>query len=125
MTVNWEEPETDGGSPITGYWLERKETTSKRWNRVTRDPIRPMPLGVSHNVTGLIEGSQYIFRVTAINAAGCGLPSLPSDPMFAREAIGTKSAKFHKHFKIEVIDVIFTLCVCDFLVCSSTFTTDT
>lgn len=91
MTVNWEEPDTDGGTPITGYWLERKETTSKRWNRVTRDPVRPMPLGVSHKVEGLIEGSQYLFRVTAINAAGCGPPSEPSDPTFAREPIGRKT----------------------------------
>lgn len=90
MTVNWEEPDSDGGSPITGYWLERKETTSKRWNRVTRDPIRPMPLGVSHTVSGLIEGSQYLFRVTAINVAGCGPPSEPSDPTFARDPIGRK-----------------------------------
>ncbi|KAJ8352204.1 hypothetical protein SKAU_G00236800 [Synaphobranchus kaupii] len=85
MTVNWEEPEDDGGTPIIGYWLERKETTAKRWNRVTRDPIRVMPLGVSYNVDGLIEGSQYQFRVTAINAAGCGPPSDPSDPVFARD----------------------------------------
>ncbi|MCJ8732919.1 hypothetical protein PDJAM_G00216430, partial [Pangasius djambal] len=91
MTVNWEEPDTDGGSPITGYWLERKETTTKRWNRVTRDPIRPMPFGVSYKVTGLIEGSQYLFRVTAINAAGCGPPSLPSDPTFARDPIAPPS----------------------------------
>lgn len=88
MTVNWEEPDTDGGSPITGYWLERKETSSKRWNRVTRDPIRPMPFGVSYKVTELIEGCQYLFRVTAINAAGCGPPSLPSDPTIARDPIG-------------------------------------
>lgn len=87
MMVNWEEPEDDGGSPVTGYWLERKETTSKRWNRVTRDPIRAMAFGVSHNVTGLIEGSQYLFRVTAINAAGCGPPSACTDPIFARDPI--------------------------------------
>lgn len=88
MTVNWEEPESDGGSPITGYWLERKETTSKRWVRVTRDPIKPMPLGVSHTVTDLIEGSEYLFRVTAINVAGMGPPSAPTDPTFARDPIG-------------------------------------
>lgn len=102
MTVNWEEPDTDGGSPITGYWLERKETTSKRWNRVTRDPVRPMPFGVSHKVTGLIEGCQYLFRVTAINAAGCGLPSLPSDLTVAREPIG-KHLDFHVNVSIEQI----------------------
>lgn len=88
MIVNWEEPEYDGGSMVTGYWLERKETTSKRWTRVNRDPIRIMPLGVSHTVTGLIEGSVYQFRVIAINAAGCGLPSVPSDPVCARDPTG-------------------------------------
>lgn len=87
MTVNWEEPEDDGGTPITGYWLERKETTGKRWTRVTRDPIRPMGLGESFVVNGLIEGSQYLFRVSAINAAGPGLASPPTDPIFARDPI--------------------------------------
>ncbi|KAJ8416941.1 hypothetical protein AAFF_G00328190 [Aldrovandia affinis] len=87
MIVSWDEPEYDGGSMVTGYWLERKETTSKRWTRVNRDPIRIAPLGVSYDVTGLIEGSQYQFRVIAINAAGCGLPSLPSDPVTARDPI--------------------------------------
>lgn len=88
MTVEWEEPEYDGGSPVTGYWLEKKETTSKRWIKVNRDPIRIRPLGVSHVVTGLLEGATYQFRVTAINAAGCGLPSLPSDPAVSRDPIG-------------------------------------
>lgn len=91
MTVNWEEPEDDGGSPISGFWLERKETTGKRWTRVTRDPIRPMGMGESFVVSGLIEGSQYQFRVTAINAAGPGLTSPPTDPVFAREAISKTS----------------------------------
>lgn len=88
MTVEWEEPEYDGGSPVTGYWLEKKETTSKRWTKVNRDPIRIRPLSVSHVVTGLLEGATYQFRVIAINAAGCGLPSLPSDPVVSRDPIG-------------------------------------
>lgn len=88
MTVEWDEPEYDGGSPVTGYWLERKETTAKRWTKVTRDPIRIRPLGVSHVVTGLQEGATYQFRVSAINAAGVGPPSLPSDPAVSRDPIG-------------------------------------
>lgn len=87
MTINWEEPEEDGGTPITGYWLERKETTGKRWTRVTRDPIRPMGLGESFVVSGLIEGSEYLFRVTAINAAGPGPASPSTDPVFARDPV--------------------------------------
>lgn len=88
MTVNWDEPEYDGGSPVTGYWLERKETTGKRWTRVNREPIRIRTLGVSHIVTGLLEGAIYQFRVIAINAAGCGPPSVPSDPVPCRDPIG-------------------------------------
>ena len=91
MTVNWEEPEYDGGSPVTGYWLEMKDTTTKRWKRVNRDPIKAMTLGVSYKVTGLIEGSYYQFRVYAINAAGVGPASLPSDPTTARDPIGKPS----------------------------------
>lgn len=87
MTVNWDEPKYDGGSSITGYIIEKKETTSKRWTRVTRDPIRALPLGNNWDITGLLEGAMYQFRVIAVNAAGCGLPSMPSDPVLCRDPI--------------------------------------
>lgn len=87
MTVNWDEPKYDGGSPITGYFVEKKETTSKRWTRVSREPIRALPLGNNWDVTGLLEGALYQFRVIAVNAAGCGLPSMPSDPILCRDPI--------------------------------------
>lgn len=95
MTVNWEEPKYDGGSPITGYFIEKKETTSKRWSRVNRDPIRALPLGNNWDVTGLLEGAMYQFRVIAANAAGCGLPSMPSDPVLCRDPI-SKNCTFFK-----------------------------
>lgn len=87
MTVNWDEPKYDGGSPITGYIIEKKDTTAKRWSRVTREPIRALPLGNNWYVTGLLESAMYQFRVIAINAAGCGLPSVPSDPVLCRDPI--------------------------------------
>lgn len=90
MTVNWDEPKYDGGSSITGYFVERKETTSKRWARVTREPIRALPLGNNWDVTGLQQGALYQFRVIAVNAAGCGLPSIPSDPILCRDPISKK-----------------------------------
>ncbi|TNN69535.1 Titin [Liparis tanakae] len=91
MTVSWEEPEDDGGTPITGFWLERKETAGKRWTRVSRDPIRPTGMAESFVVSGLIEGSHYMFRVCAINAAGPGPTSPPTDPVFARDPISPPS----------------------------------
>lgn len=87
MTVNWDEPKYDGGSSVTGYIVEKKETTGKRWTRVTRDPIRALPLGNNWDVTGLLENSLYQFRLIAVNAAGCGLPSMPSDPVLCRDPI--------------------------------------
>jgi len=87
MTVNWDEPKYDGGSSITGYFVEKKETTAKRWVRVTRDPIRALPLGNNWDVAGLQKGAMYQFRVIAMNAAGCGLPSVPSDPVLCRDPI--------------------------------------
>lgn len=92
MTVNWDEPKYDGGSSITGYFIEKKETTSKRWTRVSREPIRALPLGNNWDVSGLLEGAIYQFRVIAMNAAGCGLPSVPSDPVLCRDPI-SKSAQ--------------------------------
>lgn len=93
MTVNWDEPKYDGGSSITGYIIEKKETTSKRWTRVTRDPVRALPLGNNWDVTGLLDGAMYQFRVSAVNAAGCGLPSVPSDPILCRDPI-SKNERF-------------------------------
>lgn len=93
MTVNWDEPQYDGGSPITGYFIEKKETTSKRWTRVNRDPIRALPLGNNWDVTGLLEGAVYQFRVSAVNAAGPGLPSVPSDPVLCRDPISKEALK--------------------------------
>uniref|UniRef100_A0A4W5NRA0 Fibronectin type-III domain-containing protein n=1 Tax=Hucho hucho TaxID=62062 RepID=A0A4W5NRA0_9TELE len=87
MVIIWDEPKYDGGSPVSGYWLERKETTAKRWTKVNRTPIRVMPLGQEYEITGLQEGAIYQFRVTAINAAGMGLPSVPSDPVLSRDPI--------------------------------------
>jgi len=35
FTLKWESPENDGGSPITDYIIEMKETSKKTWQRVS------------------------------------------------------------------------------------------
>lgn len=35
MLVTWDEP-NDNGSPILGYWIERREINSSHWGRVNR-----------------------------------------------------------------------------------------
>ena len=82
MLVSWEEP-NDMGSPILGYWVERREINSTHWTRVNRVILEDTEL----NVEGLLEGLTYIFRVAAENQAGPGKFSIPSDPMTCQDPI--------------------------------------
>ncbi len=40
LTLTWYEPDEDGGSPITGYWVERYEPDHDRWIRCNKLPIK-------------------------------------------------------------------------------------
>lgn len=66
-TIEWLKPESDGGSPLTHYLVERRERKSARWVKVNRDGAH---LDTTLKVSGLTEGNIYQFRVTAINKAG-------------------------------------------------------
>uniref|UniRef100_A0A669C266 Titin n=1 Tax=Oreochromis niloticus TaxID=8128 RepID=A0A669C266_ORENI len=82
VTVSWSLPDYDGGSPISGYVVERREMTGK-WIRVNKTPV----LDLRYRVSGLFEGNTYEFRVFAENIAGISEPSLTSDPIKATRAI--------------------------------------
>lgn len=71
MSLTWCKPTSDGGSPIIGYVIERREKTSMRWIRVNRDPV----VECTSVATKLRKGCEYDFRVYAENAAGLSPPS--------------------------------------------------
>lgn len=82
VALSWHEPK-DNGSPILGYWIERREVNSKYWTRVNRNLLSALAL----KVEGLMEGLVYVFRVCAENLAGPGEFSVPTDPVVAMDPI--------------------------------------
>lgn len=79
ITLTWQKPRDDGGSPITGYVLEKRNKGKERWIAACQTTISDQ----TFRVTGLKENHEYEFRVAAVNAAGQGPFSSCSDGIFA------------------------------------------
>lgn len=84
MVVEWGKPGVDGGSAVTGYYLERRDKKSLRWIRVYKEPVTDTKQTVYH----LTEGNEYQYRVCAINKAGEGPFSDASDYYKAADPVG-------------------------------------
>ncbi|XP_021562394.1 myosin-binding protein C, slow-type [Carlito syrichta] len=74
--MNWEPPAYDGGSPILGYFIERKKKQSSRWMRLNFDLCKE----TTFEPKKMIEGVAYEVRIFAVNAIGISKPSMPSKP---------------------------------------------
>ena len=73
-TVTWAPPDSDGGSPITGYNVYAGPTTGSE----STTPLNPAPLSAtaaSYLTSTLTNGTPYFFTITAVNAVGEGGPS--------------------------------------------------
>ncbi|XP_040895316.1 titin-like [Toxotes jaculatrix] len=82
IALTWERPESDGGSEIDGYILEKRDKEGVRWTKCNKRRLNDLRF----RCTGLTEGHYYQFRVFAENAAGVGAPSEPSDYIKVCEA---------------------------------------
>ena len=70
LDVYWEAPTSNGGSVVTGYKVQWKETADS-WDTAT-DVSEATVTGTTHTITGLTGGVEYTVRVIATNDVGDG-----------------------------------------------------
>ncbi|XP_048363866.1 myomesin-1 isoform X2 [Sphaerodactylus townsendi] len=88
LVLLWKPPIYVGRNPVTGFYVDMKETsaTEEHWKSVNEKATASKFLKIS----GLKEGTSYVFRIRAVNKAGVGKPSDSTDPVVAETRPGTK-----------------------------------
>ena len=67
IVLFWTPPTNNGNSAITGYNIQTS-TNGSTWSPWGSNPVN----ATSANITGLVNGTPYYFRVAAINVVGAG-----------------------------------------------------
>ena len=68
VTLTWSPPSDDGGSAITDYLIEYATEDSSTW--IVYDD--GTSAATSATITGLSNGQEYEFRISAVNSVGTG-----------------------------------------------------
>lgn len=72
ISLSWTKPAYDGGCEILGYQVEMKRADAEDWMRCNV----PKDLqATKFVVSGLMDNTEYQFRVIAVNKIGFGDPS--------------------------------------------------
>ena len=107
IELTWQPPIRDGGSPITGYVIERRTPANYKWHVSKTDPKMSIcskcadfqgatePIeGTKTRLHPLHTGHKYEFRVRAQNLAGLGEPSNSTKETEIREPIVGEKPRF-------------------------------
>jgi hypothetical protein len=78
-TVSWTAPTVLAQTPITDYAVQYSSNSGSTWTTFTRS----VSTATSATVTGLTNGTSYVFRVSATNAVGTGSYSTASSSITA------------------------------------------
>lgn len=84
VSLSWSRPKDDGGSRVTGYYIERKETSTDKWVRHNKTQITT----TMYTVTGLVPDAEYQFRIIAQNEVGLSETSPASEPVVCKDPFG-------------------------------------
>src|SRR5207249_10902385 len=72
INLSWAPPTDNGGSAITGYKIERSTDGGSTWTTVVANTGST---ATTYSDTGLMRGTAYTYRVSAINSVGMSSPS--------------------------------------------------
>lgn len=86
-TLHWNKPKDDGGLPITGYLVEKMDTTTGKW--VPAGFVDPTK--TEHKINGLEPNRKYNFRVKALNEEGESEPLETDASILAKNPYGNYS----------------------------------
>uniref|UniRef100_A0A182QD91 Titin n=1 Tax=Anopheles farauti TaxID=69004 RepID=A0A182QD91_9DIPT len=71
VKLEWQAPETNGGSDVTGYIIEKRLTTAQQWTKIKTLESNCL----SYCVDNMKEKSELVFRIFAENAVGLSSPT--------------------------------------------------
>jgi len=83
VALKWTPPLADAGVPVN-YIIEFRKQGSAAWRRANNTPVQEC----NFSVTGLTEGEEYEFKVTAENKAGLGPASEISEAVKVEVPLG-------------------------------------
>lgn len=87
VTLDWTEPQSDGGSQIIQYVIEKCDTTRGTCSWTVAGTVGPKEL--TFRASKLFQGNVYLFRVLAENQAGPGPAVELAAPVMAKLPYGT------------------------------------
>lgn len=105
MSLAWLPPEEQGGSVITGYFVEMQKVDQVEWTLCNTTPIKMCEYTLTH----MPQGAEYKFRVIACNSGGCGEPAEISSVVKVQEMLGTISSSHEIHFTFVLLMTVISL----------------
>jgi hypothetical protein len=88
VQLSWTAPVSNGGSGVTDYTIQYSSNSGSSWQTFTDAASS----ATSATVTGLTNGTGYLFRVASVNDVGTGLYSANSSAVTPATTPGTPTA---------------------------------